>query len=182
MTMLRAALLSTCLVVASAVPAIPAASAAAALQSTVGSRQCAQSPARNTRRGILGGIGGALAGGLLGSNRVTSTIGSFLPVQSLLTDALLNLLDCGEQQKAAKATEDVTAQAETQGAGAKVAWRSESRPGVSGVSEVKEVDGSGQSGRRCMKVLDVVIIDGEETKMEKRMCKQPPSTRYAKVA
>jgi len=33
-----------------------------------------------------------------------------------------------------------------------------------------------------MKVRDVVIIDGEETKMEKRMCKQPPSTKYAMVA
>ena len=179
--MLRAALISTCLVLASAGPAIPAASAAAAMQSTVGSRQCATSPERNTRRGILGGIGGALAGGLLGSNRVTRTLSSFLPVQSMLTDALLNLLDCGEQQKAAKATEDVTAQAETRGAGTKVAWRSDSRSNVSGVSEVTEVDSSGQGGRRCMKVRDVVIIDGEETKMEKRMCKQPPSTKYAMV-
>jgi hypothetical protein len=129
----------------------------------------------------LGGIGGALAGGLLGSNRVTSTISSFLPVQSMLTDALLDLLDCGEQQKAAKATEDVTAQAEAKGAGATVAWRSESRPGVSGQAVVTAVDTDGQAGRRCMTVTDVVIIDGEETSMPKRMCKQPPSTRYAKV-
>jgi len=179
--MLRAALISASLIVASAVPVLPVAHAAAA-QSTVGSRQCAQSPARNTRRGILGAVGGAALGGLLGSNRVTSTISSFLPVQTILTDALMNLLDCDEQQKAAKATEDVTVQAEARGAGTKVAWRSESRPGVSGVSEVTEVDNSGQSGRRCMKVVDVVIIEGEETKMEKRMCKQPPSTRYAKVA
>jgi hypothetical protein len=95
---------------------------------------------------------------------------------------LLNLLDCGEQQKAAKATEDVTAQAEAKGAGATVAWRSETRPGVSGKSVVTAVDTDGQAGRRCMKVVDVVIIDGEESKMEKRMCKQPPSTRYAKAA
>ncbi|HZG44804.1 MAG TPA: hypothetical protein VEZ41_00860, partial [Allosphingosinicella sp.] len=127
-------------------------------------------------------LGGAALGGLLGSNRVTSTLGSFLPVQSLLTDAILNLLDCDEQKKAAKATDDVTAQAEARGAGAKVAWRSESRPNVSGVSEVTEVDSAPQGGKRCMKVRDVVIIDGEETKMEKRMCKQPPSTKYAMVA
>jgi hypothetical protein len=179
--MLRAALISASLIVASAVPVLPVAQAAAA-QSTVGSRQCAQTPARNTRRGILGAVGGAALGGLIGSNRVTSTISSFLPVQSILTDALMNLLDCDEQQKAAKATEDVTARAETGGAGASVAWRSESRPGVSGRSTVKAVDTTGQGGRRCMTVEDVVIVDGEETVLPKRMCKQPPSTRYAKVA
>ena len=176
--MLRTALISASLIVASAVPVLPGASAAAA-QSTVGSRQCGQSPARNTRRGLLGGIGGAIAGGLLGSNRVTSTISSFLPVQSMLTSALMNLLDCDEQKKAAKATEDVTARAEVQGAGSKVAWRSGSRSNVSGVSEVTEVDRAPQGGKRCMKVRDVVIIDGEETTMQKRMCKQPPSPRYA---
>jgi predicted lipid-binding transport protein (Tim44 family) len=173
--MLRAALISTSLVVA------PVAPAAAAAAQSAGGKKCEETPARSTRRGILGGLGGAALGGLLGSNRVTSTISSFLPVQSLLTDALLNLLYCDEQKKAAKATEDVTAKAETQGVGTTVAWRSESRPGVSGKSEVTEVDATPQGGRRCMKVTDVVIIDGEETKMEKRMCKQPPSTRYAKV-
>lgn len=181
--MLRAALISTSLIVASAAPLLPVlpASAAVAAQSA-GGKKCEETPARSTRRGILGSLGGAALGGLLGSNRVTSTISSFVPVQSLLTDVLLNLLDCDEQKKAAKATDDVTAQAETRGAGAKVAWRSESRPNVSGVSEVTEVDSAQQGGRRCMKVRDVVIIDGEETKMEKRMCKQPPSTKYAMVA
>ena len=181
--MLRAALISTSLILASAAPVLPAAPAAAAVaKQSADGKKCEETPARATRRGILGGLGGAAIGGLLGSNRVTSTISSFVPVQSMLTDALLNLLDCDEQKKAAKATEDVTTQAEARGAGAKVAWRSDSRSNVSGVSEVTEVDSASQGGRRCMKVRDVVIIDGEETKMEKRMCKQPPSTRYAKVA
>ena len=181
--MLRVIAISTSLVVASAAPVLPVAPAVAAVaKQSADGRKCEETPARATRRGILGGIGGAALGGLLGSNRVTSTISSIVPVQSLLTDALLNLLDCDEQKKAAKATEDVTAQAETRGAGTKVAWRSESRSNVSGVSEVTEVDAAPQGGRRCMKVRDVVIIDGEETKMEKRMCKQPPSTKYAKVA
>jgi hypothetical protein len=179
--MLRVFLISTSLIMASAAPVLPIAPAMAAEQSADG-KKCEETPARSTRRGILGGIGGALAGGLLGSNRVTRTISSFLPVQSLLTDALLNLLDCDEQKKAAKATEDVTTQAETGGAGTSVAWRSESRPGVSGRSTVKAVDTTGQGGRRCMTVEDVVIVDGEETVLPKRMCKQPPSTRYAKVA
>lgn len=156
--------------------------AAALTEQSAGGKKCEETPARSTRRGILGGLGGAALGGLLGSNRVTSTISSILPVQSLLTDALLNLLDCDEQKKAAKATEEVTAKAEAGGAGTTVAWRSESRPGVSGKSTVKAVDTGGQGGRRCMTVEDVVIIDGEETVLPKRMCKQPPSTRYAKVA
>ena len=195
LTMLRAVLISTSLIATSVMPVLPVATAsAAAIQSTVGSRNCQETPARSTRRGILGGVGGAIAGGLLGSNRVTRTISSFLPVQSMLTDALLNLLDCDEQQKAAKATEDVTTQAETRGAGTTVAWRSESRPGVSGSSTVTgisrvsiigstvtAVDNPGRGGQRCMTVTDVVIVDGEETTMPKRMCRTPPSTRYARA-
>jgi hypothetical protein len=178
--MLRVIVLASSLAVTCALPVLPA-TAAAAAQSTVGSRQCEQTPARQTRRGIFGALGGAALGGLLGSNRVTSTISSFLPVQSLLTDALLNLLDCDEQKKAAKATEDVTEQAESKGVGTTVAWRSESRPGVSGKSTVTAVDGPGESGRRCMTVTDVVIVDGEETTLPKKMCRQPPSKKYAKV-
>jgi hypothetical protein len=168
------------LLLSSAVPALPA-SAAAAGQSTVGSRECQQTPARQTRRSIIGGIAGGLIGRAVGSNRVTSTLGSWIPAQTMLTDALLNLLDCDEQQKAAQATEQVTTQAEAGGAGTTVAWRSESRPGVSGRSTVTSVDNAGQGGRRCMTVTDVVIVDGEETTMPKRMCRQPPSTRYARV-
>ena len=115
--MLRAALISTSLVLASAAPVLTVAPASAAGVQSLDGKKCEETPARATRRGILGGIGGALAGGLLGSNRVTSTISSFVPLNSMLTDALLNLLDCDEQKKAAKATEDVTTQAETQGAG-----------------------------------------------------------------
>ena len=179
--MLRTLIVSASLLLSSAVPVLPASAAGAAIQSTVGSRDCQQTPARSVRRSILGGIAGGLIGRAVGSNRVTSTLGSWIPAQTMLTDALLNLLDCDEQQKAAKATEDATARAETSGAGATVAWRSESRPGVSGTSTVSAVDNPGQGGRRCMTVTDVVIIDGEETTMPKRMCRQPPSTRYAKV-
>lgn len=180
--MLRHVLASAALL-ASAMPALPVAAAAASFQpSTIGSRDCQQTPARATRRGILGGIGGAIAGGLLGSNRVTRTISNFVPAQTMLTDALLNLLDCDEQRKAVQATEQATQQAEARGAGASVAWRSESRPGVSGTSTVTAVDAAGAGGgRRCMTVTDVVIVDGEETSMPKRMCRVPPSTRYARV-
>jgi hypothetical protein len=179
MIMLRHVLASAALV-ATSLPALPAAAGSAAIQSTVGSRDCQQTPARSTRRSVLGGLG-SIGRSLVGSNPVTRTIESVLPVQSMLTDALLNLLDCDEQQKAAKATEDVTTQAETRGVGSTVAWRSESRPGVSGTSTVTAVDAPGAGGRRCMTVQDVVIVDGEETSMPKRMCRVPPSTRYARA-
>lgn len=180
--MSRIILASASLLLSSAVLALPAFGAGAASQSTtVGSRECEQTPARSAGRSILGGVARGLIGRAVGSNRVTSTIGSWIPAQTMLTDALLNLLDCDEQQKAAKATEEATNRAETGGAGASVAWRSESRPGVSGRSVVSAVDNPGQDGRRCMTVTDVVIIDGEETTMPKRMCRQPPSTRYARV-
>ena len=171
--------LISALVLGSLATPLPVA-ASAAVQATP-PQTCQQTPARRTRRSILGGLGGAVASGLLGSNRVTSTISSVLPVHSMLSDVLLNLLDTCEQQQAAQATEQVTQQAETRGAGARVAWRSDTRPGVSGTSEVTAVDNPGQGGRRCMTVTDIVIIDGEETSVPKRMCRQPPSSRYARV-
>ena len=177
--MLRSLLITASLVAASAVPVLPIATASAAVQGR--GTQCEQTPAQSTRRSIIGGLGGALIGRAVGSNSVTRTVGSFIPAQSMLTDALLNLLDCGEQQKAAKATDDVTTQAEARGAGTSVAWRSDSRPGVSGTSTVTAVDAPGAGGRRCMTVTDVVIVDGEETTMPKRMCRTPPSARYARA-
>lgn len=179
--MVRAILLSGALLAGlAAAPALPA-EANIFSQSRDG-RQCQEpTPARSARRSIFGGIANGALGRVIGSNRVTGTIGSWVPAQSMLTDALLNLLDCGEQQQAAHATEDATARAETGGAGTVVAWRSDSRPGVSGTSTVTAVDSPGAEGRRCMTVTDVVIIDGEETRMPKRMCRTPPSARYARV-
>lgn len=175
--MLRAAFASTVLLVA-AMPAVPAPAAAATMvQSTVGSRDCQETPARAARRNLFGGI----ANRIIGSNSVSRTVNSWIPAQSMLTDAFLDLLDCGEQQQAARATETVTTQAEAEGAGATVAWRSETRPGVSGSSTVTSVDATGADNRRCMNVTDIVIIDGEETEMPKRVCRTPPSTRYARV-
>lgn len=36
----------------------------------------------------------------------------------------------------------------------------------------------GVGGYRCMLVDDVIIVNGEETREQKRMCRVPPSTRY----
>lgn len=172
-SMLRIVSVKTSLVLASAALLLPAQAAA----QSVDGRECKETTSRSVGRSVLGG----LAGSLLGSNRVTRTVSSYLPAQQMLADTLLNLLDCDEQQKAAKATEEATTLAERSGVGAKAEWQSKSRPNVRGRSEVTAVDPAGVGGRRCMTVTDVVIIEGEETKLPKKMCRVPPSRRYAKV-
>ena len=181
MLMSRIVLISAVVLTSLSTPLPAVASSAAAVQDNA--QTCQQTPARQTRRGVFGAIGGAAVGGLLGSNRVTRTISSVLPVNTLLSDALMNLLDSCEQQKAAQATEEVTTRAERGGVGTTSEWTSDTRPGVRGRSTVTAVDnpGQGQGGQRCMTVTDIVIVDGEETSVPKRMCRTPPSTRYARV-
>jgi hypothetical protein len=90
------------------------------------------------------------------------------------------MLDCDEQQKAAVATQEVVEQAERGGVGTSVDWESETRPGVRGSSTVTAVETASSDGE-CMTVTDIVIVDGEETRAPKRMCRRPPNTRYVRV-
>jgi hypothetical protein len=50
---------------------------------------------------------------------------------------------------------------------------------VSGSSTVTAQEQSGDGA--CMTVTDIVIVDGQETRAPKRMCRRPPSTRYVRV-
>ena len=154
-------------------------SVSASPASAQGSRQnCEQqnaSPGRSIRRGVLGG----LARGALGrfGGGAGSLVTAYLPVGELLDEAISSLLDCREQQKAAGATQQVVEEAERSGAvGSTASWESESRPGVRGTSTVTAQDAAG-----CMTVTDVVIVDGEETRAPKRMCRRPPNNRYVRV-
>jgi hypothetical protein len=123
---------------------------------------------------MLGGV----ASGVLGS--IGGTAGSVaaatLPAASYLGDELLKMLDCKEQQQAAKATDDAI----RGGVGSEAAWQSETRPNVHGTSKV-----TGQEqladGSQCMTVTDVVIVDGEETTVPKKMCREPGKSGYVKV-
>ena len=150
------------------------ASASTQGESAQNCEQQAQSPGRSVRRGILGGI----ARGALG--RFGGTAGSlataYLPVGELLDEAISSLLDCREQQKAAGATQQVVEEAQRGGVGTTASWESETRPGVRGSSTVTAQESDG-----CMTVTDVVIVDGEETRAPKRMCRRPPSNRYMRV-
>ena len=76
------------------------------------------------------------------------------------------LLNCKEQRQAANATTEAI----RGGVGTEVKWQSESRQNVSGSSKVTG-EQELADGRHCMTVTDVVIIDGEETTVPKRMCR-----------
>ena len=119
----------------------------------------------NDHTSVLGRVGA-------GSN----VIALALPAASYLSDELLKLLDCKEQQQAAKATDEAI----RGGVGTEVSWKSDSRPNVSGTSKV-----TGQEqladGSQCMTVTDVVIVDGEETTVPKKMCRAKGANGYVKV-
>jgi surface antigen len=133
---------------------------------------CQRNEGRHRTSGIFGGIARGALGHFGGS---AATV--LLPVGSLLGDAIMNLLDCDEQQKAATATE----QAVRGGVGSTAAWRSDTHAGhVSGSSTVTAADNGSPQGQ-CVTVTDIVIVDGEETRAPKRMCRRPPSDRYVRV-
>jgi hypothetical protein len=127
------------------------------------------------RRQAARNVFGSIAGGVLG--RVGGVASAALPMASMLGDALMNLLDCREQQKAAAATDEVVRGGDV---GDTATWESETRPGVRGSSTITAVENNAADGE-CMTVTDIVIVDGEETRAPKRMCRRPPSNRYVRV-
>jgi surface antigen len=90
-----------------------------------------------------------------------------------LSEAIAHRLDCHEQQQAALATD----RAITDGVGRTATWTSETRAHVSGSSVVTAQD----RGGACVTVTDVIIVDGEETRAPKRMCRRPPTNRFVRV-
>jgi hypothetical protein len=92
-----------------------------------------------------------------------------------LSERVQRQLDCHEQHQA----EVATAHAITGGVGTTSRWTSETRAHVSGSSTVVAIDRS--AGGACLTVTDVIIVDGEETRAPKRMCRRPPNNRYVRV-
>jgi hypothetical protein len=167
------------LVIAGLLAAAPAAflSAGPVGAQSANPQKCQDTPQKQARRSMFGNILGSLGGSLLGHSGVAGeVVAAALPATSYLTDELLKLLDCREQQQAAKATDEAI----RGGVGTEVSWKSESRPNVTGTSKV-----TGQQqladGSQCLTVTDVVIVDGEETTVPKKMCKAPGASGYVKV-
>jgi len=174
--MKRAFFLSLPLVLASLAVSLPPPAQAQA-RSRTGEDCSQQRQARRQRgRGIggfLGNVAGALGGHVGGAANVVTNV---LPVGQLLGEAIASMLDCQEQQQAAGATEVAV----RGGVGTTSAWDSQTRANVSGSSTVIAADANTLDGD-CVTVTDIVIIEGEETRAPKRMCKRPPTNRYVRV-
>ena len=140
-------------------------------------RQCQDSAAKQARRSMFGSLLGSIGGSLLPHSGVAGeVVSAALPATSYLTDELLKMLDCKEQQQAAKATDEAI----RGGVGTQVSWTSESRPNVSGTSKVMSQEQLAD-GSQCLTVTDVVIVDGEETTVPKKMCRASGASGYVRV-
>lgn len=168
--MLRASIIAALLLTVPAIPVVPAAAA------DTTQTKCVDTPQKKVKRGLFGAVLGGIADSVLGGTGVTSIAGTYIPVGTLLADELLKLLDCKEQQQAAVATNEAI----RGGVGTEVKWQSETRRNVSGVSKVTASQQLADGGT-CLTVTDVVIIDGEETTVPKRMCRAKGASGYAKV-
>jgi surface antigen len=164
--------------VAAAHDAPPAAEAAAPVAAP--SEECQDQRRRARGRGrVIGGVIGGVAGGVLGRGSTVqrlTTVALAAPVGALIGDAIASHLDCHEQRQAAAATEQVV----ERGVGATQTWTSETRPGVTGSSTVTAA-AEPDAGNPCVTVTDVIIVDGQETRAPKRMCRRPPTNRYVRV-
>ena len=168
------ALLIAALVTGPAATVLPIGTASAL--AAEGNTQCTDTPQKKAKRSLFGGIAAGMLGGVLGGSPVGNMAIVALPAAELLSDAIMKLLDCKEQQQAAKATEDAL----RGGVGTEVNWKSESRANVSGVSKVTASEQLADGGQ-CMTVTDVVIVDGEETTVPKRMCRAKGASGYARA-
>ncbi len=135
-------------------------------------------PKKKKSGGMFGAIAGGIAGSALGGWGAPAAVGMLaLPVGSLLTDAIIRKLDCKEQVKAATATDTAV----RGGVGTTSTWESDTRPGVKGSSTVRDQRAFADGGS-CMLITDVVIVDGEETTVDKRMCRKPGGGNYVLAA
>jgi hypothetical protein len=139
-----------------------------------GQGKCQDTAEKKAKRSMFGGMLSGMAGGILG--HAGGMASSLLPAASILGDELLKLLDCKEQQQAAKATNEAI----NGGVGTEVKWQSESRQNVSGSSKVTGEQALAD-GTRCMTVTDVVIVDGEETTVPKKMCRGPGDSGFKRA-
>lgn len=167
--MLRVSIIAALLLAVPATPAIPAVQDTAQEQG-----KCADTAEKKAKRSMFGSMLGGLAGGVLG--RAGGVASSLVPVSSIVADELLKLLDCKEQKQAA----DATNEAIRGGVGTEVKWQSQSRQNVSGSSKVTGEEQLADGGR-CVTVTDVVIIDGEETTVPKKMCRGQGESGYRKA-
>lgn len=137
---------------------------------------------------ISGAIGGLLGGAARRTAR-SAGVPIYAPLSEFtdtITTEIACKLDPEEQKQAADATREATRGGGEDGTegppvGQSVAWTSDTRDGVTGSSTVTSREETG-SDTDCIFVTDIVIVRGEETRAEKRMCRAPGSRRYSIAA
>ncbi len=155
---------------------IPVPGSASSARSSDG---CPKGRSSGGGRAIFGSILGQAAGRAASSAGVSSWVPT-AAVADQLTNAIACRLDPAEQQQAASATLEATRAADTE-VGATANWTSQTRENVSGTSTVTGKTAA-RDGASCISVTDVIIVNGEETTANKRMCRPPGSARYSLAA
>lgn len=138
-----------------------------------GGQSCKKSRGRGS---LLGGIFGGVIGSAAGFGKVGTLISS--AASAVLVGELACKLSQDEQEKAAEATMAVVEQEKV---GAVAEWQSPTRGGVTGSSTVTALN-TEPNGRKCLTITDVAIIDGEETRVSKQMCRGAGQSQYAIMA
>ena len=145
---------------------------------------CPKGKKRSGGSQILGSVLGSVAG----SAASRAGVSGWVPISGLtdqLTAAIACKLDPEEQKQAAQATLDATrgeGEAAEVAVGSSASWISGTRADVSGTSTVVARNDQDDGGLQCILVSDVIIVSGEETRADKRMCRKPPAARYALAA
>jgi surface antigen len=123
--------------------------------------------------GLFGAGGGALFGGLLGNaighDQTSTLIGAGLGAIGgyFIGSEIGRQLDQADQQRAARATQQVLVSSPRRGASR--TWKNSST-GVRGSSTVVAVEPKA-SGGECRTVREVAYIKGEEVQQESRYCR-----------
>ena len=153
---------------------------------TAASKACGEGEKGDVARGALGG----LLGGIGGRTARRAGVTQFVPESEFantISTEIACQLDPEEQKQAADATLEATRGAGDDGlegppVGQSASWTSETRDDVQGTSTVTgRTEASGEYDD-CITVTDVIIVEGEETRAEKRMCRVAGKGRYSIVA
>lgn len=148
---------------------------------------CEEGKKKSAGSRVLGGIFGRTTRNAANKSGVSRWV-PMSEYSDQLSEGIACRLDPEEQAQAADATLRATRSDDYAGEdggrpaiGSTASWQSESRKDVTGTSTVTAREETG-SDLDCITVTDVVIIRGEETKADKRMCRPPGSRRYSIIA
>lgn len=141
-----------------------------------GANPDAQCKRARKRGGALGGLIGGVAGSAAGLKGIGSAVSGLFG--AVLVAEIACQLDEKEQKVAAEATVAVTKKEEV---GATAKWTSPTREGVAGSSTITALN-TEPNGSKCLSITDIAIVEGEETRVAKRMCRQKPGEPYSIMA